>query len=143
MPGARRAGTHYPKGTLGLVVREPVAHETRKDAELIAGKREEPDSVPGLNSGLSPGDPTPVAAFRSALLHQGVIAFILVVFLWLILATVSAAAAGQWPQLTATWRCCSPATACSHGGTGALDRVGTGGGWPGHGGQRARGRVRG
>jgi len=30
--------------------------------------------VPGMNSGLSPSDPTLVAAFRSALLHQGLIA---------------------------------------------------------------------
>jgi len=28
--------------------------------------------VPGMNSGLGPSDPTLVAAFRSALLHQGV-----------------------------------------------------------------------
>jgi hypothetical protein len=66
--------------------------------------------VPGINSGLSPSDPTLVAAFRSALLHQGAIALILVVFLWLIwalggtLATARAqsvaAAARQWSQLT-------------------------------------------
>jgi cytochrome oxidase Cu insertion factor (SCO1/SenC/PrrC family) len=43
--------------------------------------------VPGMNSGLSPGDPTLVAAFRSALLHQGTIALIAIVFLWLIWAT--------------------------------------------------------
>jgi cytochrome oxidase Cu insertion factor (SCO1/SenC/PrrC family) len=48
--------------------------------------------VPGMNSGLSPGDPTLVAAFRSALIHQGAIALILVVFLWLIWAT-----ARTWP----------------------------------------------
>src|SRR5579862_6705364 len=40
-----------------------------------------------MNSGLSPGDPTLVAAFRSALLHQGTIALIAIVFLWLIWAT--------------------------------------------------------
>jgi cytochrome oxidase Cu insertion factor (SCO1/SenC/PrrC family) len=40
-----------------------------------------------MNSGLSPGDPTLVAAFRSALLHQGAIALIGVVFIWLIWAT--------------------------------------------------------
>jgi hypothetical protein len=38
--------------------------------------------VPGMNSGLSPSDPTLVAAFRSALLHQGSIAL-----LWLLWAT--------------------------------------------------------
>ena len=30
--------------------------------------------MPGMNSGLNAGDPTVVAAFRSALLHQGLIA---------------------------------------------------------------------
>jgi cytochrome oxidase Cu insertion factor (SCO1/SenC/PrrC family) len=40
-----------------------------------------------MNSGLSPDDPTLVAAFRSALLHQGAVALIAVVFLWLIWAT--------------------------------------------------------
>lgn len=43
--------------------------------------------MPGMNSGLSPSDPTLVAAFRSALLHQGAIALIAIVFLWLIWAT--------------------------------------------------------
>jgi cytochrome oxidase Cu insertion factor (SCO1/SenC/PrrC family) len=40
-----------------------------------------------MNSGLNPADPTLVAAFRSALLHQGAIALIAIVFLWLIWAT--------------------------------------------------------
>ena len=39
--------------------------------------------MPGMNSGLSPSDPVLVAAFRSALFHQGVIALIVVVLLWL------------------------------------------------------------
>jgi cytochrome oxidase Cu insertion factor (SCO1/SenC/PrrC family) len=43
--------------------------------------------VPGMNSGLSPADPTLVAAFRSALLHQGAIALAIVVFLVLLWAT--------------------------------------------------------
>jgi cytochrome oxidase Cu insertion factor (SCO1/SenC/PrrC family) len=43
--------------------------------------------VPGMNSGLSPADPTLVAAFRSALAHQGGIALLIVVFLWLLWAT--------------------------------------------------------
>jgi len=41
--------------------------------------------VPGMNSGLSPDDPTLVAAFRSALLHQGLIAaavFVLLLLAW-------------------------------------------------------------
>jgi cytochrome oxidase Cu insertion factor (SCO1/SenC/PrrC family) len=44
--------------------------------------------VPGMNSGLSPADPTLVAAFRSALLHQGGIALLIIAFLWLLWATV-------------------------------------------------------
>ena len=43
--------------------------------------------MPGMNSGLSPGDPTLVAAFRSALLHQGAIAFLMLAFVWLLWAT--------------------------------------------------------
>jgi cytochrome oxidase Cu insertion factor (SCO1/SenC/PrrC family) len=43
--------------------------------------------VPGMNSGLSPDDPTLVAAFRSALLHQGAIALLIIAFLWLLWAT--------------------------------------------------------
>ena len=43
--------------------------------------------MPGMNSGLSPADPTLVAAFRSALLHQGAIALLIVVFLGLLWAT--------------------------------------------------------
>jgi cytochrome oxidase Cu insertion factor (SCO1/SenC/PrrC family) len=40
--------------------------------------------VPGMNSGLSPSDPTLEAAFRSALLHQGLIAVAVFALLWLI-----------------------------------------------------------
>src|SRR6266567_1041369 len=72
---ARRAVTHYPKGTSGLAARGEGA------------QREEPDSVPGMNSGLNPSDPTLVAAFRSALFHQGAIAVLMVVLLWLIWVT--------------------------------------------------------
>jgi cytochrome oxidase Cu insertion factor (SCO1/SenC/PrrC family) len=43
--------------------------------------------VPGMNSGLSPADPTLVAAFRSALLHQGLIALLVTAFLGLLWAT--------------------------------------------------------
>ena len=53
--------------------------------------------MPGMNSGLSPSDPTLVAAFRSALLHQGAIALIAIVFLWLVWAT-----ARTWRSLPAT-----------------------------------------
>jgi len=54
--------------------------------------------VPGMNSGLNPGDPTLVAAFRSALLHQGAIALLVLVLVWLLWGTArtwrSAPAAG-------------------------------------------------
>jgi len=53
--------------------------------------------VPGMNSGLDPSDPTIVAAFRSALLHQGGIALAIVVFLLLLWATAR------------TWRTAAPA----------------------------------
>ena len=43
--------------------------------------------MPGMNSGLNPADPTLVAAFRSALLHQGAIALLILAFLWLLWAT--------------------------------------------------------
>jgi cytochrome oxidase Cu insertion factor (SCO1/SenC/PrrC family) len=43
-----------------------------------------------MNSGLSPADPTLVAAFRSALLHQGAIALLIIVFLGLAWATARA-----------------------------------------------------
>ncbi|MGD0239166.1 MAG: SCO family protein [Streptosporangiaceae bacterium] len=47
-----------------------------------------------MNSGLSPSDPVLVAAFRSALLHQGAIALIIIVFLGLAWATVRVWSAG-------------------------------------------------
>ena len=43
--------------------------------------------MPGMITGLSPADPTLVAAFRSALLHQGLIALIIIACLWLLWAT--------------------------------------------------------
>ena len=46
--------------------------------------------MPGMNSGLSPADPTLVAAFRSALLHQGAIALLIIAFLGLLWATARA-----------------------------------------------------
>ena len=46
--------------------------------------------MPGMNSGLNPADPTLVAAFRSALLHQGAIALLIIVFLGLAWATARA-----------------------------------------------------
>jgi cytochrome oxidase Cu insertion factor (SCO1/SenC/PrrC family) len=55
--------------------------------------------VPGMNSGLSPSDPTLVTAFRNALLHQGLIALAFMVFLLLVWATAR------------TWRGSSQGTA--------------------------------
>ena len=49
-----------------------------------------------MNSGLSPADPMLVAAFRSALLHQGAIALLIIAFLWLLWATAR------------TWRLTTP-----------------------------------
>ncbi len=46
--------------------------------------------MPGMNSGLSPSDPTLVNAFRSALLHQGAVVLALVAFLLLLWATARA-----------------------------------------------------
>ncbi len=54
--------------------------------------------MPGMNSGLNPADPTLVAAFRSALLHQGAIAIIILAFLGLLWATAR------------TWRMTTPAS---------------------------------
>src|SRR5690349_20164816 len=45
-----------------------------------------------MNSGLSPGDPVLIAAFRSALLHQGVIVLLMILLLGLVGAT-----ARVWP----------------------------------------------
>jgi hypothetical protein len=64
--------------------------------------------VPGMNSGLSPSDPVLVAAFRSALLHQGVIALFMIVLLWLIWATAR------------TWRSASSAGKGLRAGAGAM-----------------------
>jgi cytochrome oxidase Cu insertion factor (SCO1/SenC/PrrC family) len=49
-----------------------------------------------MNSGLSPGDPILTAAFRSALLHQGVIVLVMILLLGLVVAT-----ARVWPASTA------------------------------------------
>ena len=65
--------------------------------------------MPGMNSGLSPSDPMLVAAFRSALLHQGAIALLMLVFLWLLWAAAR------------TWRpAASPATARASAGSPAV-----------------------
>jgi cytochrome oxidase Cu insertion factor (SCO1/SenC/PrrC family) len=56
-----------------------------------------------MNSGLNPADPTLVAAFRSALLHQGAIALLIIAFLGLAWATAR------------TWRRPAPAAGPERG----------------------------
>ncbi len=85
--------------------------------------------MPGMNSGLSPGDPTMVAAFRSALFHQGAIALLLVVFVWLSWATAR------------TWPFAAPGVRSGGAGPGAARVDGTGVHGPGANGPgEARGR---
>jgi cytochrome oxidase Cu insertion factor (SCO1/SenC/PrrC family) len=61
--------------------------------------------MPGMNSGLNLSDPTVVAAFKTALVHQGLIAlliFALVGLAWLTVRTwLPAARAGAAPEATA------------------------------------------
>ena len=75
-----------------------------------------------MNSGLSPADPMLVAAFRSALLHQGAIALLIIAFLGLAWATAR------------TWRRPAPAAVPERAGVReprgrALLRVGFGLAW--------------
>src|SRR5690242_858054 len=79
-----------------------------------------------MNSGLSPGDPTLVAAFRSALLHQGAIALLMLVLVWLLWGTARA------------WR--SAPAAGAAGADGATADGATAGG-PSAGGPSAGGRA--
>jgi cytochrome oxidase Cu insertion factor (SCO1/SenC/PrrC family) len=78
--------------------------------------------VPGMNTGLNPADPTLVAAFRSALLHQGAIALLILAFLWLAWATFR------------TWRLtgskAASAEAAESGSTGIRAAFGIGSGGP-------------
>jgi cytochrome oxidase Cu insertion factor (SCO1/SenC/PrrC family) len=85
--------------------------------------------VPGMNSGLNPADPTLVAAFRSALFHQGAIALIAIVFLWLIWATAR------------TWRV-TPPTGKGGAAGAAGGAAGAAGGAAGAAGQPAEARGR-
>jgi cytochrome oxidase Cu insertion factor (SCO1/SenC/PrrC family) len=78
--------------------------------------------VPGMNSGLNPADPTLVAAFRSALLHQGAIALLIIAFLWLVWASARA-----WRLTTPGARAAGNGSgAGAAGGVGAGTRAGTG-----------------
>ena len=81
--------------------------------------------MPGMNSGLNISDPTVVAAFRSALIHQGIIALLIFALLsvaWVIvrdvhLRTVALPAGGGFDALAATgsrlsaWRLAAGAAA--------------------------------
>ncbi|MGH3188367.1 MAG: hypothetical protein ACRDOL_14050, partial [Streptosporangiaceae bacterium] len=46
--------------------------------------------MPGMNSGVGAGNSILVAAFRSALLQQGAIALVVIVFVWLGWITIRA-----------------------------------------------------
>ncbi|MGH3219360.1 MAG: SCO family protein [Streptosporangiaceae bacterium] len=97
-----------------------------------------------MNSGLSPADPTLVAAFRSALLHQGGIALLIVAFCWLVWATVrtwqlttptakvagTGEATGTDEDVKAagiTGETRAGGTTAAKAGTGGLAKLGTGG----------------
>ena len=69
--------------------------------------------MPGMNSGLNPADPTLVSAFRSALLHQGAIALLIIAFLWLVWASARA------------WRLTTPGARAAGNGSGAGTGAGT------------------
>ena len=71
--------------------------------------------MPGMNSGLSPADPTLVGAFRSALLHQGAIALLIIAFLWLIWATAR------------TWRLTTPSQRADNADPGTTENGATAG----------------
>jgi hypothetical protein len=73
--------------------------------------------VPGMNSGLNPADPTLVSAFRSALLHQGAIALLIIAFLWLVWASARA------------WRLTTPGADAAGNGSGAGAAGGTASSW--------------
>ena len=69
--------------------------------------------MPGMNSGLDPSDPTVVAAFQSALLHQGIAALVIFAVLslaWVVArdrhpaAPAAAAAARPGPPPEPSWR---------------------------------------
>ena len=77
--------------------------------------------MPGMITGLSPADPTLVAAFRSALLHQAAIALLIIVFLGLLWATARAwrlTTAGAKPGATST-AAASEAAEAGHAGEAA------------------------
>ena len=76
--------------------------------------------MPGMNSGVNISDPTVVAAFKTALLHQGLAAlliFALIGLVWLSLraflpATAGPSAPGSLTADRPGGRCCASASAC-------------------------------
>ena len=89
--------------------------------------------MPGMNSGLNVDDPTVVAAFRAALLHQGLI--ILAIFAVLSVAWVAVrrppARGGSGPAPRCPSRpgggCCGSGSGCCGWSTGCFRRSR---GWP-------------
>ena len=88
-------------------------------------------AMPGMNSGIDVSDPTVVAAFKAALVHQGLIALLIFALLglaWVTVRTWTPAAAGaeaapgpRGPALAEpAWRrCCGSASACCGSSTGS------------------------
>ena len=64
-----------------------LSHGCRPSASAEEGG---PVSVPGMNSGINANDPTVVAAFRTALAHQGLIALLIFILLAVGWATIKA-----------------------------------------------------
>ena len=91
--------------------------------------------MPGMNSGVNVNDPTVIAAFKSALLHQGIIALLIFAVLGLAWITVRAwlpaaaqpggaagrgrLARGQSALSLPGGRCCGSASACCGSSTGS------------------------
>ena len=88
--------------------------------------------MPGMNSGLNVSDPAVVAAFKAALVHQGLIALLIFALLglaWVTVRTWTPAAAGRpgqrparaarrWPSPPGGG-CCASASACCGSSTGS------------------------
>ena len=91
-----------------------------QQAEAPGKAEQEAAVMPGMNSGINVSDPTVVAAFKAALVHQGLIALLIFAVLgltWVTIAGVAArgrpAARRQrpgWPSLPGA-RCCGSASA--------------------------------
>ena len=73
--------------------------------------------MPGMNNGLDPNDPTVVAAFRSALLHQGLIALLIFAVLSVAWVSVRAQPDGSREEATKPHVTRSPGSAPGSGPT--------------------------